>query len=252
MATTRLPRSAYAAAISAEIVVLPTPPLPTIPIFITCLLGGPVSQRLPALVCPAHEFCQDLFLAGKTATVAEVVHDVDGNVHIAVTGDDDPAASCGTGTAAGGGGGWKHLQVRRRVRVGRGQPTARRAFADDAWIVDDGIGGVHLAFDLADRVETPILVDTVPDAGGPGSVAVIEVEPGSFGATALDAHDLDPGAMFRCLGSITDHLPRTLVVGCQPATLEDGIGLSDEVTAAVPLSADKVLQLLRVQLGGPG
>ena len=35
---------------------------------------------------------QDLFLAGRTATVEAVLHDVDDNVHLAVTVDDDPAA----------------------------------------------------------------------------------------------------------------------------------------------------------------
>jgi hypothetical protein len=35
---------------------------------------------------------QDMFLAGRTARVAAVFHDVDGSVHLAVTLDDDPAA----------------------------------------------------------------------------------------------------------------------------------------------------------------
>lgn len=35
---------------------------------------------------------QDMFLAGRTARVAAVLHDVDGSVHLAVTLDDDPAA----------------------------------------------------------------------------------------------------------------------------------------------------------------
>jgi hypothetical protein len=35
---------------------------------------------------------QDLFLAGREAVVQAVVHDVDGNVHVAVTPADDPAA----------------------------------------------------------------------------------------------------------------------------------------------------------------
>ncbi len=34
----------------------------------------------------------DLFLAGRAATVAAVLHDVDGNLHLAVTVDDDPGA----------------------------------------------------------------------------------------------------------------------------------------------------------------
>jgi hypothetical protein len=35
---------------------------------------------------------QDMFLAGRTATVAAVLLDVDGNTHVAVTLDDDPGA----------------------------------------------------------------------------------------------------------------------------------------------------------------
>jgi hypothetical protein len=34
----------------------------------------------------------DMFIAGRRATVAEVIHDVDGAVHVAVLVDDDPAA----------------------------------------------------------------------------------------------------------------------------------------------------------------
>ena len=34
----------------------------------------------------------DLFLAGRTATVAAVLHDVDGHQHLAVTVDEDPGA----------------------------------------------------------------------------------------------------------------------------------------------------------------
>lgn len=35
---------------------------------------------------------QDLFLAGRTATIAAVLHDVDGKQHLAVTVDDDPGS----------------------------------------------------------------------------------------------------------------------------------------------------------------
>jgi hypothetical protein len=37
-----------------------------------------------------------MFLAGRTAEVAGVFHDVDGSVHLAVTLDDDPAAELHT------------------------------------------------------------------------------------------------------------------------------------------------------------
>lgn len=35
---------------------------------------------------------QDLFLAGRTAKIEAVLHDVDGAVHLAVTVEDDPGA----------------------------------------------------------------------------------------------------------------------------------------------------------------
>ena len=35
---------------------------------------------------------QDLFLIGREATVEAVLHDVDGQIHVAVSPDDDPAA----------------------------------------------------------------------------------------------------------------------------------------------------------------
>jgi hydrogenase maturation protease len=124
---------------------------------------------------------------------------------------------------------------------------------DGARVVDYGIRGVHLAFDVAGGVDTLILVDTVPAAGsGPGSVAVLEIDPATFRGAALDAHDLDPAAVLRSLGTLGDDVrPRTLLVGCQPDVLDDGIGLSEAVAAAVPVAVDKVLQLVRRELGDP-
>jgi hydrogenase maturation protease len=122
----------------------------------------------------------------------------------------------------------------------------RRRLPDDVRVVDYGIRGIHLAFDLSEAVETLILLDTVPEAaGGPGSLVVLEVDPSEFGGAPFDAHALDPGAVFRSLAALTDDLPRTLVVGCQPHSTRDGIGLSPAVSAAVPVAADKVVELAR-------
>ncbi|MGW3173747.1 hypothetical protein [Streptomyces sp. NPDC001153] len=53
-------------------------------------VGGGSRVRLRPRVRGAD--AQDMFLAGRTAQVAAVFHDVDGSVHLAVTVDDDPAA----------------------------------------------------------------------------------------------------------------------------------------------------------------
>ncbi|MFC9504258.1 hypothetical protein [Streptomyces sp. NPDC057002] len=57
-------------------------------------LGGGSRVRLRPRVRGAD--AQDMFLAGRTAEVAAVFHDVDGSVHLAVTLDDDPASELHT------------------------------------------------------------------------------------------------------------------------------------------------------------
>ncbi len=123
-----------------------------------------------------------------------------------------------------------------------------RPIPDGVRVVDYGIRGVHLAFDLSDAVTTLILVDTVPDAGGPGSVVVLEVDPDDYAGAVFDAHSMDPNTVLESVAAMTDEMPRTLVVGCQPESLDDGIGLTATVTAAIEVAADKVLQLARREL----
>jgi hypothetical protein len=59
------------------------------------VIGGvPVARGSRVLMRPGarRADAQDLFLAGRTAVVEAVLHDVDGQVHLAVTVSDDPAA----------------------------------------------------------------------------------------------------------------------------------------------------------------
>jgi hypothetical protein len=56
--------------------------------------GGRVARGAKVRLRPGRRRAdiQDMFLAGRTATVAAVLFDVDGETHLAVTIDDDPAA----------------------------------------------------------------------------------------------------------------------------------------------------------------
>jgi len=79
-----------------------------------------------------------------------------------------------------------------------------------------------------------VIVDAVPDRGSPGTVHVFEADHESLGSTtALDAHGMDPGAVFASLSALGGASPRTIVVGCEVADIRDGIGLSTAVGAAV-------------------
>ena len=101
-------------------------------------------------------------------------------------------------------------------------------------VVDYGIRGLHLAYDLLDGYDALVIVDAVPGDGAPGEIVVLEVGPEDLGSGDFDPHGMAPVAVLASLDQLGGTLPPTFVVGCRPATVEDGIGLSDAVSAAVP------------------
>lgn len=137
-----------------------------------------------------------------------------------------------------------------RTDDGFGCAVVRR-LADDAWpdgvrVTDYGIRGLHLAYDLLEPWDALVLVDAMPDRGAAGSVAVLEVDATDVGAGAgLDAHGMDPATVLASLSSLGGRPPaRTVVVGCQVARTDDGMGLTGPVEAAVREAADTVRALV--------
>ena len=129
-------------------------------------------------------------------------------------------------------------EVIRRL-LGEGTPP------DGVRVVDYGIRGLHLAYDLLEGYDALVLVDAVPDSdGSSGEVTVLEVGPADLGHGELDAHGMDPVAVLAGLDVLGGTLPRTFVVGCRVATVAEGIGLSPPVAAAVPTALDTVRRLL--------
>lgn len=100
---------------------------------------------------------------------------------------------------------------------------------------DYGIGGMHLAYDLLDGWDALVLVDAIPSRGAPGSLHVLEADLEDLRAvTGLDAHAMDPAAVFASLNALGGTPPYTVVIGCEIDCIEEGIGLSEAVAAAVP------------------
>lgn len=188
---------------------------------------------------------------------------------------------------------------------------ARGAIPEGVDVVDYGIRGVHLAYDLlGGPYGTVVLVDAAPVDGPPGTVAVLEVDttagadgaaeaggeagpagglefpfpaaadpaagalasvapvaagPGRAGdgraagsatatvappadplpAPAFDAHGLDPASVLALLRGLGGHVDRVLVVGCRPASLEEGMSLSEPVAASVEMAARLTVELAR-------
>ncbi|WP_063835973.1 hydrogenase maturation protease [Actinacidiphila yeochonensis] len=124
---------------------------------------------------------------------------------------------------------------------------------------DVGVRGVHLAYQLLDGYDTVVLLDATARGGTPGTVYLVEdaepEAPASSGVSAagagavIDGHRMTPDAVLALLATLSagtgGRRPRRIaVVGCEPACLDEGIGLSDAVAAAVDPAVDTVLRLL--------
>jgi hydrogenase maturation protease len=116
-------------------------------------------------------------------------------------------------------------------------------------LVDYGIRGMHLAYDLLDGCEALVLVDVLPGSDPPGTVRILEVTEDHIGAGGVDAHAMDPATVLASLRALGGRLPATVVVGCIAASTEESMGLSPAVAAAVAPAADAVRAVLRDRFG---
>jgi hydrogenase maturation protease len=126
-------------------------------------------------------------------------------------------------------------------------------------VTDYGIRGMHLAYDLASGFDAAILVDATGRGGTPGTVYAIEpdlpsgpAEPAAGPDThpLLDAHGMQPDVVLGMLDLLGGTRPgQIIIVGCEPACVEEGMGLSEPVAAAVDEAARLVLELVTE---GPG
>jgi hydrogenase maturation protease len=124
---------------------------------------------------------------------------------------------------------------------------------DGVRVADYGIRGMHLAYDLLDMApDTTILLDAVARGGEPGTIYVLEIRPGDVPGiepSTVDAHGMAPEAVLALLDNLGGSAGRTLLVGCEPASTEEIIGLSTTVTAAVDRAVGVVMDLLTDKKG---
>ncbi|HEY3732491.1 MAG TPA: hydrogenase maturation protease [Streptosporangiaceae bacterium] len=137
------------------------------------------------------------------------------------------------------------------VEVARRLATAD--IPDGVRVADYGISGMHLAYDLAGHgYETTILVDAAPRGGEPGTITVVEVDPeehqapaGAEGSQLFNAHGMQPDVIFGVLDTLGAKAGRILVVGCEPASVEYRMELSEPVAAAVDEAVRVVLDMVK-------
>jgi hydrogenase maturation protease len=128
---------------------------------------------------------------------------------------------------------------------------AARTLPPGVRVEDFGIRGVHLAYELLEGYDGLVLVDAVPMGEPPGTLAVIapELDSGATSETAgdlpvVDAHTMNPDVVLATLRRLGGSVEEILIVGCQPADLRDGMGLTPAVAAAVGDAAQLCFQLV--------
>jgi len=120
---------------------------------------------------------------------------------------------------------------------------------DNVKVVDAGLGGPHFIFTMLNPEVTKrlVIVDIADYDAEPGSITKLRVEdlpPGSY----RDAHSWD---IAEPLLRIKDRIDIT-IIGCQPKRVTDPemeIGLSDEVSKAIPKTVRIVLETIGVDYG---
>jgi hydrogenase maturation protease len=208
----------------------------------------------------------DLALGGRLAIVEAIEEDADGDLHVAVTLEDDPGRDLGEA---------RFLGHRFFFRVDEIEPVADAAepgtreprilvagignvfLGDDGFgvavarhlarrelpggveVADFGIRGMDLAYALQADYDAVVFVDTAPRGEQPGTISVIEPELDAD-EVVIDTHGMDPVRVLglaRALGRVPS---RVVVVACEPERIvhgehdEDLVGeLSLPVRAAV-------------------
>jgi hydrogenase maturation protease len=185
----------------------------------------------------------DLALTGRTAVIEGIEADMEGNLRLAVVVEDDPGRDLGERRQPGHRFFFAPEEVEPLLNAPAATPAARVLVAgignvflgDDGFgvalaarlvrrelppgveVVDFGIRGMDLAYALQEGYEAAVLLDAAPRGEPPGTLYVIEPECDD-GDVALDTHGMDPVKVLALTRALGGRPPRTLVVGCEPAT----------------------------------
>jgi hydrogenase maturation protease len=128
-------------------------------------------------------------------------------------------------------------EVVRHAAISPDDPSVR--------VIDYGIRGMHLAYDLLEEWDALVLVDAVPNRGRPGTLHVFQADHESpSDPTGVDAHSMDPAAVFASLRALGGSPPYTVVVGCEAGSVEEGIGLTEPVAKAIPRAVRAVEEIV--------
>jgi hydrogenase maturation protease len=137
---------------------------------------------------------------------------------------------------------------------------AREAWPEGVVVRDFGIRGLHLAFELLERPDLLILLDATSRGEAPGTLFVVALDDRAAAPAAgapsdgdptwpgAEPHGMNVSAVLATVRVMGGTLPRVLLVGCEPATIAEGMVLSAPVTAAVEKTVELVREIVMREL----
>jgi hydrogenase maturation protease len=116
-------------------------------------------------------------------------------------------------------------------------------------VQDFGSGGLDLAYEVMRGYHAMVLVDVSEQGGQPGDVYVLEPDPADIkpiqDGETISPHGMDPQSVLRFVKTVHGWPGKVVVVGCEPADVENiALELSEPVKAAVDRAAAVVLEEL--------
>lgn len=120
-----------------------------------------------------------------------------------------------------------------------------------------GIAGIHLVQELHTGYDTLVLVDAVDYKRKPGTISIEEVEELSDielmpldqkREFLADMHYTNPTRAMMLAKALKVLPEKVYILGCQSAKHDDfDIGMSDEVTAAIPIAINELNKWINLQ-----
>lgn len=128
------------------------------------------------------------------------------------------------------------VEVARRLRF--------RSLPREVRVADFGIRGVHLAFELLTPIDLLLVADAVPLGDPPGTLTVIEPEAARERGAISGVHGMDLCAALDAVQTMGGTIPRTLILGCEPETVDEHMGLSPSVENAIEPAITLLLEIV--------
>ena len=128
------------------------------------------------------------------------------------------------------------------------QRLARRPLPEGVRVVDFGIRGLDLTYALLDGYEAVVLVDAAPRGGVPGTLYVLELtgcsSAPSDAGPLIEPHGMAPAKVLRLAAALGGQVGRLLLVGCEPAPLNEADEMALGLSAPVQAVVDEAVRLV--------